>query len=64
MDENAEWTPRLMMTPEGAANLFLMTAKCACGVEGRDDLVALFRLYYEEGYKAGKLSQAESEPAA
>lgn len=46
---NEEYPPRLTITPEGTAQLFLMTNCPNAGIESRDSLVELFRLYYERG---------------
>ena len=49
-----DWPPKLKLTPEAAASLFLLAHGVTPYARSRDALVELFRLYWEDGYKAGK----------
>ena len=48
------WPPKITLTPEGVAGLFLMShcGACADGL-AKDALVELFKLYWDDGFKSG-----------
>jgi hypothetical protein len=45
------YPPKITISPEGVANLFLMTSCKGAGIETRDALVEIFKLFYERGYE-------------
>ena len=48
-----EWPPRITLTPEGVAGLFLMTHCKVADKSSVEALVELFKLYWEDGKKSG-----------
>ena len=51
--EEVERPPKITLTPEGVAGLFLMSHCKGADKDSVDALVEIFKLYWEEGVKSG-----------
>ena len=54
-----EWPPKTKLLPEGIAGLFLMTHCTGTDKASVEDLVEIFKLYWEEGERTGKIKLNE-----
>lgn len=60
-DSAPDWPPRLSVTPEGAAGIYLISIGGSGNAEDQQRLAALFEEYWKGGYEAGRRAPAIDE---